>query len=68
MDAIKAQLGPDVLALPEQLFGGSAVVLSHPASGLMLRFDAHDALQGVQLPLDGWTLTNSNNNHSMACR
>lgn len=47
MDAIKAALGPDVLALPEQLFGGSAVVLSHPASALELRFDARGALQGT---------------------
>lgn len=47
MEAIKVDLGSDVLALPEQLFGGSAVVLSHPASALTLRFDALGALQGM---------------------
>ncbi len=48
LGALKSTLGHDVLALPEQLFGGSSVVLSHTATNTILRFDARGALQGVQ--------------------
>lgn len=53
IEALKHTLGHDVLALPEQLFGGSSVVLTHPATSTTLRFDARGALHGACLLGDG---------------
>lgn len=47
IDAYRAKLN-NVLSLPEQLFGHSRVTLTHAPTGLVIDFNAFDALHGWQ--------------------